>query len=84
MSEEVSLPQTGVPLATSPAPQVVLTLVNGAIQLQSNITPSPQAWLAIGQICAGGVQVALAQVAQQDQEAGPRIVVPTFQPRGLH
>jgi len=66
----------------APPPQIVLTLVQGQVQLQSNIQPGPETWRVIAQICLQGAAAALQELARADGAAtrdGPRIVVPTLQ-----
>ena len=68
------------PPAPVAVPQVVLTVVNGQVRLGSNITPVPQTWRVIAQICLQGSMAALNELAKErEQRDGPRIVVPTLQ-----
>ena len=74
-----------VPAPTAPVavPQVVLTFVNGQVRLGSNITPGPQTWRVIAQICLQGSVAALNELAKEgEQKDGPRIVVPTLHAKG--
>ena len=71
-----------VPTPSSPAPQVVLALVNNQVQLQSNIV-GPQTWCIVARICLQGAQAALNELSKEGENTeGPRIVVPTFQVKG--
>lgn len=67
----------------APPPQVILTLVNGQVQLGSNIALGPQTWRVIAQMCLQGGMAALNTLAQEREvKDGPRIVVPTLQVKG--
>ena len=72
------------PVAPLAVPQVILTLVNTQVQLSSNITPGPQTWRVIAQMCLQGATAALNELSKQldQKQDGPRIVVPTLHVTG--
>lgn len=71
------------PVGSPAPPKVALTLLNGQVQLQSNIASGPQTWRVIAQMCLQGATAALNELSKQlDQHEGPRIVVPTLQANG--
>lgn len=71
------------PVAPLPSPQVVLTLIDNQVQLQTNITPGPQTWRVIAQMCLQGGMAALNKLSGQlGQKEEPRIVVPPPQENG--
>ena len=84
MPQQPTFLKVPAPAAAMATPQVILTLVNNQVQLGSNITPGPQTWRVIAQMCLQGAMAAMGELAKQQADApdAPRIVVPSLQVKG--